>query len=659
MRKLVLLGFVALSCSRGEGLDDQRRRAGVAGSECPWTPAGSMTRKRYFHTLVTLADGRVLAVGGIDGSFNATASAEIFDPVTGVWAQAASMSTPRYWAQGALLPDGRALITGGWGGSSIAAAEIYDPMTNAWSSAGQAGGRYLHTMVPLPGGAILMAGGLDNSQVLSDARTYEPAGDWRPTSSMAAARYAHVTASMADGRVLVAGGIGNGALNSVEIFNPSTEQWTGTSPLPAPLSYASSVVLPDGRVLVAGGISAGSYSGQGVAYDPGTTQWGPMGSMAAGRYSFDLKMLAGGQVLAFGGWGQSGAALASAELLDPATGQWTATGSMSQGRGYQASATLPGGRILAAGGYDDRTGPLDSVEIYAPCRDNGAPVAVCANRVVRAGATCAASASVDDGSYDPDPGPQPLAVSQAPSGPYGLGTHTVNLSATDGEASSSCSATVTVVDDTPPQVTCPAPQVLECAGGGATGTFTASAADNCSAGAATCPLSGTTLPPGNTTVTCSATDGSGNTGSCSFTVTVRDSRPPSTGGSRGLTLWPPDHQLRRVSLSECAQDAADDCDGAIPLDAHGQITSVTSDEPADSTGDGHTSEDVVIAGPAAVDLRAERQGTSDGRVYTIHYTVTDSSGSSTASSCTVSVPHDESGAPAVDSGPAACAGPGC
>src|SRR3954464_5104349 len=101
MRKLVLLGFVALSCSGVEGLDDQRHQAGVAASGYCWTPSGSMTRKRYGHTLVTLADGRVLAVGGIDGSSYVTASAEIFDPVTGAWAEAASMSTPRYWAQGA------------------------------------------------------------------------------------------------------------------------------------------------------------------------------------------------------------------------------------------------------------------------------------------------------------------------------------------------------------------------------------------------------------------------------------------------------------------------------------------------------------------------------------------------------------------------------
>lgn len=60
-------------------------------------------------------------------------------------------------------------------------------------------------------------------------------------------------------------------------------------------------------------------------------------------------------------------------------------------------------------------------------------------------------------------------------------------------------------------------------------TFSATASDNC-AGSVTpmcTPASGSTFPKGATTVTCTATDGGGNSATCSFTVTVNDTQPPS------------------------------------------------------------------------------------------------------------------------------------
>jgi hypothetical protein len=360
--------------------------------------------------------------------------------------------------------------------------------------------------------------------------------------------------------------------------------------------------------------------------------------MAAPRYAFDINRLRTGQVLVAGGLSAGFQQLAVAELFDEASGTWSVTGYMSTVRSYAASALLLDGSVLICGGGVEESGVNNAAEIYSPCGGRGhAPVAVCASRVVSAGPTCSADASVNGGSFDPDSGPGSLALTQAPSGPYPLGSTPVTLTASDGSASATCSATVTVVDDGAPAITCPPPRVMECQGGGASGSFTAGATDNCSVSQVSCPLSGQRLPLGVTAVTCTAADGSGNQASCQFPVTVVDSKPPVAGASRGLVLWPPDHQLRRVSLSDCAEDAVDACEGTLSLAEHGRIVQVTSDEPGGCTG-----QDAIIVGPTAVDLRAEREGRSDGRVYTILYTVADSSGRSTSASCTVTVPHDRS-----------------
>lgn len=82
---------------------------------------------------------------------------------------------------------------------------------------------------------------------------------------------------------------------------------------------------------------------------------------------------------------------------------------------------------------------------------NQVPVAKCKNVTVSAGNNCTASASVDDGSFDPDG--DPITITQSPAGPYAKGATSVLLTVTDPRgATTQCAATVTVVDTTAPMV---------------------------------------------------------------------------------------------------------------------------------------------------------------------------------------------------------------
>lgn len=118
-----------------------------------------------------------------------------------------------------------------------------------------------------------------------------------------------------------------------------------------------------------------------------------------------------------------------------------------------------------------------------------------------------------------------------------------------------------------------------------------------------------------------------------------------------ITLWPPNHKYKTVNVTDLVASASDLCDAGVNLNSV-KISKVTSDEPNNSAGDGNTTDDIVIAADCkSVQVRSERKGNSDGRVYTITFKVTDSSGNSSTVNAKVTVPHSQNGAGAVDSGP--------
>src|SRR5206468_2549768 len=108
---------------------------------------------------------------------------------------------------------------------------------------------------------------------------------------------------------------------------------------------------------------------------------------------------------------------------------------------------------------------------------------------------------------------------------FAVGTNAVVCSATDASGNgATCGFNVIVTDDEAPTITCPADLTLSADAGQSSRssvTYAATASDNCPGVSSGCtPASGSTFAVGTNSVTCTATDASGNTASCSFTVTV-------------------------------------------------------------------------------------------------------------------------------------------
>lgn len=162
---------------------------------------------------------------------------------------------------------------------------------------------------------------------------------------------------------------------------------------------------------------------------------------------------------------------------------------------------------------------------------------------------------------------------------------------------------------------------------------------------ASSPTPSAVFPLGTTTVTLVVNDGIEDSPADTMDVTVVDTTAPviEVLGLDPPELWPPNHRMVAVTATVTASDVCDPNPLTIVL------TSVTSDEPdnAPGGGDGNTTNDIQGAELGLPDfsfeLRAERAGSGDGRIYTAIYTATDISGNAASDAGFVLVPHDQGG----------------
>ncbi len=149
-----------------------------------------------------------------------------------------------------------------------------------------------------------------------------------------------------------------------------------------------------------------------------------------------------------------------------------------------------------------------------------------------------------------------------------------------------------------------------------------------------------TLPLGVHTITLQVDDGVNEPISGEITIEIVDTTSPTLAPTANMTeLWPPNHQMVDIVIEVNASD-----NSGLPVTLS---ASISSNEPINGTGDGDHSPDwtePVIDqenGIITFQLRAERSGKGDGRVYTITITAADTSNNSTTANLAITVPHDK------------------
>lgn len=491
-----------------------------------WSPAGAMSSLRAFHTATLLKDGRILFAGGSNGP-SSLSTADLYDPATHAWSVAAPMSMARRDHAAAILPDGRVLVVGGYNAtasSPYSSAEIYDPASNSWSPTAPLGtARYVPTATVLQNGKVLVAGGFTGFSHPSAAELYDPAsGTWSSGGSLPLSRYFHTATVLADGRVAVTGGYQfSSPLSDVQLYSPSTNSWSGAAPMSDIRAIHSASLLADGRLLVAGGF--GGNSGSAEVYTPATNSWSPVAPMAAWRYHHRAAVLPDGRVLVVGGYFNG--ALATAEIYDPAANVWSPAASLGAARYYHTLTSLPDGRVLVAGGINPQT--IASAEIY-PTVPETAPSLLGVPGPVTVEAVSPAGTSVP---LVPPTSPDPsVAIRSNAPAVFPLGTTLVTWTATDPFGNVSTATTmVTIVDTSSPVIGGGQTFVsVEQADRAGTTVFLErpTAMDNSDAMPVLMDDAPGVFPLGDTVVTWTAMDASGNVAHTTTLVRVVDTIRP-------------------------------------------------------------------------------------------------------------------------------------
>jgi hypothetical protein len=140
--------------------------------------------------------------------------------------------------------------------------------------------------------------------------------------------------------------------------------------------------------------------------------------------------------------------------------------------------------------------------------------------------------------------------------------------------------------------------------------------------------------------TATAIDLAGNNASATVGgINIDKTAPVVTCSNNAPALWPPNHKLVPILASV-------NVDGGVSGASRFSLVSATSNEPDNGLGDGDTANDIqgfaVGTADTSGQLRAERSGRGNGRLYTLAYQGFDLAGNAASCTTQIAVPHSGS-----------------
>ena len=241
-----------------------------------WVPGlPKMAHGRWYPTVTTLPDGRMVTVAGQDSASNVVRIPEIWE--NGQWVELPGVDNVEvpYYPRNFIDPlDGRVFMAGErirsrWldvdGAVGAERGRWIDGPNHIWPFNRDYGSAVMYES----GRILYVGGGGYTGWDTPDARNNAPTAtaekidlnqgspNWTAAGSMSSPRRHHTATVLPDGQVLVTGGVSGGGFNdepsgvrAAEIWDPGTNDWTVLASNAVRRAYHSvSILMPDGTVL--------------------------------------------------------------------------------------------------------------------------------------------------------------------------------------------------------------------------------------------------------------------------------------------------------------------------------------------------------------------------------------------------------------------------
>ena len=572
-----------------------------------WTPAsfGGAPSPRRLHTAVWTGT-RMVVWGGstsaTDYSSPITGTGALYDPSADTWQPTSQVNAPSFASFRTAVWTGSLMIV--WGGAISSGSSFtpglatvggrYDPIGNSWTATSRTQGG-----LGVFGSDTIVWTGTEMLVWSHEGGRYDPMTDsWKAMSTVGvpAARVEHV-AVWTGGEMVIWGGYDgvNTYFSSGGRYNPVSDSWLPTSLVLAPQARRQATAVWTGEeMIVWGGFPNVALQGNGGRYNPSTDTWLALPSFQAPlTVSSHTAVWNGKEMIVWGGF--AGDAIGAVDLgarYEPETDMWSPLPALpaDQAR-YGHTAVWTGSEMIVLGGSNVVSLPgFRAGWIYDRAADSWSPL---------------------------DPPDPTFPLLRWRNSTVWTGRQMLIW----GGDSRDTVAKPGVIYDR------------------AAGTWSFMSQEKS-------PLNReghSALWTGTSMIIWGGVNGGFHTLQTGGRYILSEdlTAPEIVATASPARLWPPNHHMVEVTVAVTVVDLC----GSASF----SLVSVSSNEPDDAPGggDGSTSGDIqgVEAGTADTSflLRAERDASGDGRVYSIVYQAVDVAGNISQRTISVVVPHDQGG----------------
>jgi hypothetical protein len=247
-----------------------------------FTNIQNMAHGRWYPTVTTLGDGRVMTFSGLLETGGTNTAVEIYTVGSGWSPEYPAGWTPPLYPRMHLSTDGRVFYAGSGRGS-----RFFNPATKTWTAVvattNYTGSRSYGTSVLLPltpangyrSRVMIFGGGSPATATTEVIDLSAPTPVWQYGPSMSQPRIQMSATILPNGKVLAVGGSTNNedaatASLNADLYNPATNTFSPASRNLYPrLYHSASLLLPDATVLLIGGNpQRGNYERRLELYSP-------------------------------------------------------------------------------------------------------------------------------------------------------------------------------------------------------------------------------------------------------------------------------------------------------------------------------------------------------------------------------------------------------